>query len=364
MSGDNTVDIHAKVNVDGVDKGIDDIHTQFASLKEGIEGLKEDSDSLAADGVGLAKMAAIAGVVAAGITATAAALYSCVSAAAALEEQWGFVEQEDLLSTKVASLGEAYAELKTSIGEEFLPGVKDAVSWMTYLVDKMKEGIDYAKDHKFGLRDDSIFGTQDYSAPGSLQGMSEGGAPKSTAQLERERIQKEAQELRDEELLNKQMDAGQKRLDSEKHRVDMEIHNGQERLDRENARFEQQQNAAEQRLGEQNRRTLENKEKEELREMERALSVNEKFAGGGGARGIHFAKDDAGGGFASSAEDVFRKISAGAASGDDERQAREQAEATRKEIVAQQTETNRIMADSNVINGKILTAVEAGGGLA
>lgn len=136
-------------------------------------------------------------------------------------------------------------------------------------------------------------------------------------------------------------------------------------MERAEAEFEEA--LAKKRLDETRERMRKEEEhrRAEDRMLEQEFEAGRRFGQNriAGHRGFSFEKDP-NIEFASSAEDVFSRISAGAGSSNDEQQARERAEQLQREVVAQQQETNKIMADSNVIQGRILNATEHAGGLA
>src|SRR5262245_46010456 len=86
--------------------------------------------------------AAGAGAIAAAFAGAAlSAIEDCIKAAIELDEKMN-PDSEDKLSTKMKDLQEAYLELRASVGDEFLPGMKTWVDLAIVGVDSLHDMYD------------------------------------------------------------------------------------------------------------------------------------------------------------------------------------------------------------------------------
>jgi hypothetical protein len=324
VSGDNTVDIHGEFDAGEITGGVDDVLGSVASLAEGF--------------VMFGGPAAIAvSAVSAAVGALGAGLYECIQTAIELDEKWSNFDREDRMSTLTKDLKTSWDELKGTVGEEFVPALKDGLKVLIMMTDatgNMAAGL------KMAVMMSGLLPGADY-----MRGLST--AIDVASNLSPDAARRRERRAEDDWVVGEQAAV----KEAAKGAADR-------------AREERKQDEEEKKLGAQNRRDLEKQEKEELREMERALSQKEKFdSNKRSGKGLGEQKDDFKAEFASSAEDVYRKIAAGAAQGpkDATAAAVEKMEAA---VVAQQEQTNKLMSD-NLDNGKkTIEAIQESGGLA
>lgn len=306
--------IESRLDPSGARRGADDLLNMFQDVKSQIESLEESSKpTTSLSGMefaftGIASAAATATIaVAAFVSATVAGLWECISTAIELEEKWANFDKENRFSTVMGDFNEAYDDLKASIGDEFLPGLKDAIRGLTFLVDATKELKDSplfdATMQATGFTGGTSMGGAMFGAAGvAFSAVSSFGDNKSAAQLEREARRAEEEEVA---------------------RIQSELRDAAE-LGLEREREAKRQEREEEQLAAQNRRDLEaadraaaRKEAEELHEMERTVANNRGFSSGRGKFGGGIFNFGGGEGFASAIESfdqVFNRIQTAAAS--------------------------------------------------
>lgn len=315
MAGENDVVIDAKFNAEGAGKSVDDF----------ITGLVDGFGAIAGPvGVASAAITTFVGI-------TIAGLEDCIKTAIELEEKWNNFDRENRVSTITSDLKEAFDDLKGSIGEGFLPGLKEALKDMVFFVDKVKEGAEAAKNLAafFGLESNDF--TDEL---GGIRQVISAAASSSPEQLRRQQRRQEDDEVQ-----------------AIAHDIQRAAEEGIERQ-----KALKKEAREEEKLGIENRRELEKQEQEEkrkaaeeIRNMEKELAANERFGRnqriGKGLGGVIKEGDEFRSSIEGDANSVFNRIQSAAASRvkDPTTEAIEKFNAA---SMAQQTETNKFLSES------------------